>query len=226
MAVFAMWLVLAVFMFRLGGLLLDRHYADTLCTTTAVYLLVDLYRQDVLARPDYRRALMNRFDVLARSTQLLMLRYASKHPATQVRLQRHFREMIAYIRERQAWAVTPTVTTLDDLRRDIRALARIYITGRYGEFTWEPRPDIEPDPQLPWWMTFLVKAKRILALGLPLLGMGYLLQHPETLATLGASSELVSLMFIAWLLLALDSVLHLGVVSGLVGLAKGIKELK
>jgi hypothetical protein len=211
---------------RIAGLLLDRYFAEALCATHALYLLTDLQREDVLARSDRRRDLVDRFDGLARAAQLLALRYTSSDPGTRIRVQRHFREMASYVGERRMWAVTPVDTTLDDLKRDMRELTRIFITGSYGKHGWAPEPAAEPPAPLARWKSFARGTGKAVGLLAPPAGMLYLLAHPQTLGPLGSSVDVIGLIFVAWLLLAVDSVLELGVVSGVVGLAKSIKELR
>jgi hypothetical protein len=225
MLIFVASMMVTVIVMRVAGLMLNRDFAESLCVTAVLYLLVDLHRPDVLARPDHRRVLMDRFNSLVRATQLLALRYPCSDPATSTRLQRHFREMIAYIRARQGWVVTPRGTTLDDLRRDIGSLARIYLTGSYGEFTWDPQAAVERDPP-PAWKSFLRGTWRAVVLVVPLVGMGYLLQHPDTLARWGVEPTPVAFLFMAWLVVTVDAILHLGFVSSVVSLAKNLKELR
>jgi hypothetical protein len=210
---------------RIRQLLVDRHFAESLSATHAMYLLADLHREDVLARADRRRELVSRFDGLSRAVRLLALRYGSNEPGMRMTVQRHFREISRYITERRMWAVTPVETTLEDLRRDVRELVRIFTMGTYGEFRWAAEP-ADPPPPAGGWKPLLRGIGKTVGLLAPPAAMVYLLQHPQQLQALGSSSEMIGVMLGAWVLLALDSVLQLGVISGLVGLAKSIKELK
>ena len=59
----------------------------------------------------------------------------------------------------------------------------------------------------------------------PLVGLGLVVWQPNLLESLGVDKNVVSLIFIAWLLLAIDASLKLGIVAGITELAKGIKTL-
>lgn len=225
LGLWAFMFFLSVLVFRLVGLLVDRHFAEALCATNAMYLLAELQREDALARADYRRGLIDRLDSLARATQLLALRYPSRDAATGARLQRHFREMIAYIHARRMWAVTPVSTTLDDLRRDVQALARVYVTGAYGEVAWRPDAGAEDERRPAWWRMALRGTSRMLGVLLPVAGFMYLREHAGA-QPFGVSNEVAGGFLLAWLVYSLDNMLQMGLVSSVVGLAKSIKELK
>lgn len=219
----SMTVVLCGIAARLVLLLVDRRFAEALCVSHALYLLVHLQHQDVLERVDRRRELVIRLDGLARATRLLGLRYGLDDPASRSRLQRHFGEIARYVAERRIWAITPMETTLDDLRRDMRELAGIFITGTYGEFRWtHGAADDEPGG----WKRMVRAAGQTLGLLAPLAAAAYLLLNLEGLQTLGGAGNVVLLVVVAWAMLALDNALQMGLVSGVVGLAKSIKELR
>ena len=67
---------------------------------------------------------------------------------------------------------------------------------------------------------------RFFGIVLPLTLMGLYLWRPDLLPFINLSPDVVTLIFLAWLLLSIDALLNLGVVSGLANLAKGLKELK
>ena len=66
---------------------------------------------------------------------------------------------------------------------------------------------------------------RTLGIILPLMIMGLYLWRPTLFPFITLDTSTVTLIFIAWLLLAIDAGLKLGIVAGLTNLAKGIKEL-
>ncbi|HYR11037.1 MAG TPA: hypothetical protein VEQ60_24870 [Longimicrobium sp.] len=210
---------------RLAQVLIDRYFAESLCATHAMYLLVELQHEDVLSRADRRIELVRRFDALARTTRLLALRYGPADPERRLRVQHHFREMAGYIAERRTWAVTPLASTLEDLKRDVRELVRIFTLGTYGEFRWVTET-ADPEPALRGWKPLLRGIGKTAGLLAPTAAMMYLLGHPQQLQALGFSSETVGMLLAAWVFLTLDSMFQFGVVSGLVGLARGIKELR
>jgi hypothetical protein len=56
--------------------------------------------------------------------------------------------------------------------------------------------------------------------------MVYLIRQKAILDFLNINPSIVAFMIVAWLLLAIDATLKLGIVERVVGVAKQIKELK
>lgn len=79
MSIFLMYVVSGVGM-KVGTILTDRQFADTLCLYTLLYLLLELERPDVLTRSERRRAVHERVNHLARGTILLGLQFSSPNP--------------------------------------------------------------------------------------------------------------------------------------------------
>jgi hypothetical protein len=212
--------------FRTATALTARGFADSLCIQAIVYLILELSRDDVLSHPRKRRALIARTNDLARNTLLLSARHRSKSEANQNWLREHFKRMERYIRERERWAIVPTPTTLDDLRRDFYNMAGIYLSGDYGEFNWSEGP--QPAQTEPTNISERITQglPRMLGIVLPLVLMLYFLWNRKALETLGIDPKVVALIFMAWLLLGIDATLKLGIVSGVINLAKEIKNLK
>lgn len=212
--------------FRIATALTARGFADSLCAQAIVYLILELSRDDVLSHPRKRRALIARTNDLARNTLLLSARHRSKSEANQSWLREHFKRMERYVRERERWAIVPTPTTLDDLRRDFYDLAGIYVSGNYGEFSWSEGPQPAQTESTNISERITQGLPRVLGILLPLVLMALFLWKPAGLNALGVDRKVVALIFIAWLLLGIDATLKLGIVSGVVNLAKEIKNLK
>lgn len=211
--------------FRLGSALTNKNFAESLCVMIAVYIVVDLSRDDILTDPRKKKTFLTRLDDLARVTLLLSSRYSSRNETNQQWINSHFRQLRQYILERARWAVAPTESTLSDLRQDFYRLASMYLEGSYGTFSWNAEP--EPSQQsLPWKTRVFGSVPSFLGIIVPLVLMGLLLRKPAYLQSVGVSSNVIALILIAWLLLAVDSALKLGVVAGITNLAKEIKNLK
>jgi hypothetical protein len=218
-------LVVASIALRIAFTLANKSFADTLCAVTITYLLIDLYRDDVLADTAKRKELILRMDDLARNTRLLALRYFSKSVANQEWAREHFMQMEQYIRARERWVVAPLTTTLGDLRRDFSYLAPIYFTGNYGEFVWAAAPARE-EAAASRRQRLLSAVPRMLAVILPLGVLGLLVWQQGRLEPLGINVSIIILILAAWALISIDSALKLGVVSGAINLAKEIRSLK
>gem|GEM_PF-2879709 len=211
---------------KLVGVLIDRRFADTLCVATVLYLRFDLVRDHVLKIPHHRTVILNRFRGLANWTLLLSLRYRGSSSGIQEKAARHFQMLERYVRDREHWAIVPAEHTLADLRKDMMDLAPIYLTQEFGRFSWNPTDAASPIEQPPRRTRVAHTIGRIAAFTLPLLIMWCLLRYAEQLHIDKEAGKILPFVFIAWLLLTLDSALRLGVLAGVVNLAKGIKELK
>lgn len=66
----------------------------------------------------------------------------------------------------------------------------------------------------------------MLGILLPLVLMAFFLWKRPALEAVGVDPKVVALIFMAWLLLGIDATLKLGIVSGVINLAKEIKSLK
>jgi hypothetical protein len=213
---------------RLTFRIVNRRYAETLCIREALFILTDLNEDDVLLRSDKKDILLRRLHSLATLTLLIATRYRVAHANTRKHVEHHFQEIAEYVREHEPWIHTPIETTLNDLRRDFHQLATMYVLGNYGQFTWRhtfPEPETGSAARRTQIVLLLRTLARFTVLTLPLLLMGLYLGNSSLFPWLEIDAGVVGLVFLAWLLLTLDSTFKLGVVSELVGFAKGIKEL-
>jgi hypothetical protein len=218
-------LVAARIAFSLASALTNKNFAESLCVMVAVYIVVDLSRDDILLDPRKRKTLVTRLNDLARVTRLLAVRYGSKNETNQQWINSHFGRLQHYILERARWAVAPTTSTLNDLRQDFYKLACMYVAGSYGSFSWELERSL-PERSPAWTNRIFRAIPSLLGIVAPMILMVVLLREPHYLETVGISSNVVALVLIAWVLLAIDGALKLGVVAGIANLAKEIKSLK
>jgi hypothetical protein len=190
-----------------------------------LFIILDLSRDDVLVQPARKKILLHRTSRLAELTLTLTLSYASISQTNQFWLKQHFKQMEAYIRERERWILAPIDTTLDNLRNDFYALAPIFIIGNYGTFQWKYEISPPKSSKIGWKGALFRNLARVLGIILPLTLMGLYLWQPSLFPFLQIDPNIVALIFVAWLLLTLDITLKLGVVAELTNLAKGIKDL-
>lgn len=209
---------------RITWLLIDRFFADTLCITGSLSIVMELSRDDVLSDPHRRQLLVKRFYRLAHSTHLLALRFASTSEINQTWLDHHFRKMKLYVRERERWVVAPTSTTLHDLRIDLYRLAKMYISAQYGDFVWSATlvdQESRPAPSRQQRVANLVA--RILGIIIPV-GLFSLLRLVPALTSM--NSPTLDLILAAWFLLTVDGALGLGIVDRLLGVARAIRDIR
>jgi Ca2+/Na+ antiporter len=227
---YLVFILYAVSIIKILVMLLDGSYADTLCIFAVISLIIELSRDDVLVHPARKRALLVRMNDLARSTLRLPLAFGSKGEMTKTWLREHFRHMESYVRERERWAIAPKDTTLEDMRQDFYRLASVYITGNYGDFAWAERDGEarvqETSRRSPTRRLLSGLPRFIVGIVLPLVGLALIfVLEEESIQRLGMKEEILALIFFAWFLLAVDSMLNLGIVAGVADLAKGMKEL-
>jgi hypothetical protein len=216
------FLGLAVFS-RLGFSLVDRKFADSLCAMVAIFLLIDLRRDDALDIPLHRKRLLQRLEDLARNTRLLALRYRIYDPRSQDWIGRHCEALEFDVRERQRWIAAPKAETLSDLRTHFAELAPIFLTGSYGMFIW---PREMPTKVAESGDDLLSRAFKGIGFGLPTVGLTILVWNHKLLENLNVSTNVVSMVLVAWILVAIDAFFRLGVVANVISLLKGVKEAK
>jgi hypothetical protein len=210
---------------RLRSWMNSKKYAESLCVRETILILMELKNDDILYNGGKKLNLQYRLDSLARLTQLLPSRFPSRNTENQKLIERHFRNMAFYIREQERELICPTAATLEDMRRNFLALTRIYITENYGEFSVKNPNVIAPEQTSGRISTIASGLLRFIGLGIPLVLMGFYLKDPSNFPFLNLNPASIGLMFIAWLLLSIDSVFKLGIVKDLLSLSKNIKDL-
>lgn len=188
---------------------------------SGIYLLVLLGKESDLSDPEVRRDILYRIRILRRNITLLSLTFSPVNVAWPTL---HFKQLENFVRERECWTIAPQAQTLNDLRRDFGQFVEMLITGQYGDFTWDSEAfqritpaAVEKKPA--------EKAIRFLAGILPFLLLLILFLFPAQISAIGFDHNAVTLFLLAWLLLAIDSGLNLGLMERVVGLAKTFKDL-
>jgi hypothetical protein len=219
-----------VILTRLVRYITYRGYMDTLCVARAIDILIDLSRNELLTNPDSKAQLIHRLNHLAGMTNLLASRFTSDDKSTQGWTQDHFRHIASYVRERAQWVAAPRETTLNALREDFDWLSTIYISGSYGEFKYAADKKNKDKPQKKeqrWRDGLRLGTKFVLGIALPIVLILLIQNLPPNELVLGLfEPSIANLLLIAWILLFIDANLKLGIVAGLTGLAKGVREIK
>ncbi|MEB3121574.1 MAG: hypothetical protein VKL41_10185 [Snowella sp.] len=212
--------------FRLLFRLMDYLSPEALCAMQIIDLNLELSRNDVIYKRNVKSMVLFRMDYLARVTMLIPWHYSMGRNANQKWIQQHFQNIAYYIRERRRWLITPTETTLEDIRRDFRELAYLYLTGLYGNWQWqsfELETEIIKQTRFQKIQGTLI---RFVGIILPLLIMAFYILFPDKFPN--ADAEILKnlpYIFIAWLLVSLDITLKLGVIESLTKLITGLKDL-
>ncbi len=210
---------------RLTFRFVNRYFAETICIRESLHLLLDLRDDNVFYDPDRKKILQYRVDYLAKATLLIASRYASKDKDNLEWIETHFKKMESYIQEREKWIIAPGSTTLKDLRDDFTNLLLIYLNGEYGRFSWDDKVSPPKISRFIWLQNLGGFLIRFLGVLIPLAIMGVYLWQPSLFPYINVDPTIITILLISWLLLAIDTIFKLGVVSDLVSLAKGFKDL-
>jgi hypothetical protein len=117
---------------------------------------------------------------------------------------RQFKRMEAFVEAKENQIIAPTAASQTEIFAELRSLVEILLTGR------PPR---------------LAGVLKFLGLITPVFLVLAVFFFPEQLSFLGIERNVISYISLAWLLLAIDASLKLGIVQGLSNLAKSIKDL-
>lgn len=223
-----LYIILIAIVSRLVSKMLARYFIDSLCVSAILYVLCDLNRSNVLLHSDLRKMLLYRIDYLAELTSGLAARYAP-HSDNMLWVKSLFNKMRSDIREREKNVIAPTDKVLSDLKQDFYQMASHYISGNYGMFAQEEEHSIsQVESHDNWKQTLLIGVFRFIGIIIPLALMGLYLWDKDKKfipSSIKIESDTIALVFIAWLLFSIDSVMKLGVVAGLVEAAKSVKDL-
>jgi hypothetical protein len=209
---------------RVVSIVFDRYYADTLSFIAGLYLLANLARRNSLLRSGERGRILKRIRALRRYLNLLPYQFGLNDPEPHGWAGRQFRRMEAFVEAKENQIIAPTTNSQAEIFAELRTLVEILLTGRYGEFTYEGPSGEEPVPA-PGRPARFAGALKLLGFITPLFLVLAVFLFPEQLSFLGIERNVISYISLAWLLLAIDANLKLGIVQGLSNLAKTIKDL-
>jgi len=211
--------------FRVEQTIADKYFADSLAVVACLSLLQELLREDVLNYSSRRQKLTLRLNYLSRTLILLAYRFPSSSAETDQRIYHHFKNMERFVREREYWVVAPRTDTLVALRRDFLDLLRILISGQYGEFQSDSMESQETikNPSGNKFTNLLMSFLGIVA---PIAILYFLYTNPEKITSLGIDGNTVTLIAVAWVLLAIDAAFKLGIVDRISSLARTFRDLQ
>lgn len=206
---------------RLTFHILNRAYAEVVCVRECLFLVIDLRHTNEFISLKKRKALQYRISYLSEITLKLGSKYSRNIGDNRSWVDSHFSAMSSYCRERERWIAAPTKTTLATLTHDFSYLAEIFITGNYGDFSWQASEINQNQPsRLRQVAKFFT---RFIGLAVPLLLMGLYLINPDLFPFLIIDKVVLTYVFISWLLISIDVILGLGVVKELANVAKTLK---
>jgi hypothetical protein len=210
---------------RVVSILFDRQYADTLSFVACLYLLSNVAKENALIRAQDREQLLSRMRALRMYVGLLPYQYAVAEQPMNTWARGQFGGMAQFVEEKENQIVAPFRNSPTMLFTELRAFLEILLAETYGEFKIENRVGAEaPFPTITSNSIFRGGLK-FAGTVTPILLLLSFFFFPERLTFLGIENRVITYISLAWLLLAIDANLKLGIVQGVVSLAKAIKEL-
>ena len=211
---------------RLSGMLVDKHYADSLTVLITLFALCELTRDDVIAHPRRRLSLLKKIDTLARLTRLLGVKTPGGSENTREWSWKHFRNLEHYVRENERAIIAPTHDTYANLKEKILSLFELYLLANYGDDVWNGRsPDVQQidENQGNRWGKYFRGVMGLLVPGVLLILISI---YPKFVDQSVIEPQTLSLIFLSWLILALDASLGLGIIDKIAKTAKQLRDLK
>ncbi|MEM6433096.1 MAG: hypothetical protein AAF773_04440 [Cyanobacteria bacterium P01_D01_bin.115] len=213
------WLYLIpVTVIKLTARLFTHKFVDSLCALEALRISMLLNESDDLLLATRKNDISKRMEYLSKMCLLLPSGYR-QGLSEQRWIKQHFKGISYYIKVRQSWLYVPQSHTLEDLRSDFSKLAKVFVTGLYGEF----QPEDLPAPEKNTRISRFFRSLQVVGYLLPLLVMGFLILNPAVNPDLGIG--LIWIFFISWLIIGLDRYLNLGILDPILNTAKGLKSL-
>lgn len=210
---------------RIVSVLVDHYYADTLSFVTCLYLLANLAKENALARARDRNQLVRRARALRKYLILLPYQFQVTDAPSHSWARQQFRLMEQFAEAKENQIIAPSTGSQMDIFAELRAFLEILLTGNYGEFKYESPSGAETALQASPSRSTVGSLLKFLGTITPLIILLLLYFFPKQLGFLGIENRVISLVSLAWLLLAIDSNLRLGIVERISTLAKAIKEL-
>jgi hypothetical protein len=209
---------------RLVSVWFDRRYADTLSFVTCLYLLSILARENALVDTKHRKQLLARMRSLRTYLGLLPYQFAVSESSNSW-AHGQFRRMAEFIEERHDQIIAPLNNSQINLFTELRAFLEILLSGKYGEFKHTSSAETAASLPVTPSTGVLRGILRFLGTITPVFLLLWMFFFPEALRFLGVENKVISYISLAWLFLAIDANLKLGIVQGVASLAKAMKEL-
>ena len=210
---------------RIVSAILDPRYADTLSFVSCLYLLANLAKNNPLVNFRDRKQLLSRIRALKKYILLIPNQYSVDEIPTDGWARKQFKRLAQFTEEKENQIIAPLANSQRDLFEEITQLLNILLSGNYGEFKYEAKASSEA--AIPKNIFSVVTGGILKFLGtvIPIVLLVVMYFFPEQFKFLGIDNKIVSLVSLAWLLLAIDANLKLGIVDRIIGLAKAMKEL-
>jgi hypothetical protein len=210
---------------RISSTILDRYYADSLAYSACLNLYIHLLKENSLMLTRDRQHLLIRIQSLRRYLILLSYQYPTSELGSKNWALSQFKQMEAFVREKESQIIAPQADTQAKMSAELFSLLTILLTAQYGEFKYTSVSEAEEVASgqgirtRGWLIRFLGHISPLI-----LIAANYYFK--DQFQAIGFDNQIVALVGLAWLLLALDAILNLGIVDRITGLAKAMSELR
>ena len=209
---------------RISSTILDRFYADSLAYLSCLNLIIHLNKPNSFLLTRERQHLLLRIRGVRRYLILLSYQYPTSELGSNNWARGQFKRMEAFILEKESQIIAPQADTQKQMSAELYDLLQILLTAQYGEFKYTSITETEESvPEQGQQSNWLV---RLLGLTGPFLLLATNYYFKDQIEAIGFDNQVVALVGLAWLLLALDANLKLGIVDRITNLAKAMRELK
>jgi hypothetical protein len=210
---------------RLASVIPQRRFADTLCVIGITYIVLELQREDAIVN---RKAdLLNRLNSLANNLLLMGTKYSGSDEINRKWMYDLFRRMSRFVRGCERSVIAPKGGTLDQLRQDMLRLGKIMVSGQYGSFEFQTDGTDESEQvQRPLLTRILVTAAKLVSVAIPVFVLIFMFTSAEAFAQLNVNQETVFYISAAWLILALDDLIGMGIVDKFLNLVRVSREIR
>jgi hypothetical protein len=211
---------------RIVSLLLDHFYADSLSSITCLFLILELAKKEGLADIGNRKRLLIRIRALRRYLILLPFQVGLTSSSSHDAANKKFKLLTQFAQEKENQVMVPSANSQVELFTELRGFLEILLSKDYGDFHYQGSADAETISSQANNGRVLGGLLKLLGTVMPVLFLIAMFVFPKQLGTLGIENNVISYVILAWLLLAIDANLKLGIVDKLSSLAKALRDLR
>jgi hypothetical protein len=184
-------------------------------------------KENALILPADRKQILTRIRTLKKYLVLLSYQYAGSNPPTNSWADRQFKLIKRFVEEKE-WQITaPLTDTHSKILGELQSLVEILMTARYGDFKFKSTATASNEEPVMNHLSHIFRGVlKLLGIITPLLLLIGIYFFPEQFRTLGFDNKVVALVCLAWLLLAIDINLNLGIAERVGELVKAFRELR
>jgi hypothetical protein len=210
---------------RLAFIIPKRRFAEVLCVVGVLQLSAELSRDDVI--PNLKEDLLYRLNSLANNLILMGMNYSGSDEINKQWTYEFFNKMSRFVRGLERVVIAPDENSLEKLRQGIVRLGKILISGQYGSFDFQIS-EMEKIEQMPKSLSrqIFTMLGKVISFAIPASVLIFMFTSVDAFNQLNINRDSVFYIAVAWLLLALDDLIGIGIVEKFLNLVKVSKDLR